>query len=90
MEVSIPNRVLGGFRGGRSSANSSTPIEFQSLIGFWVVFGKSFFAVMASIEFAFQSLIGFWVVFGCLGLDSLKYKVFKVLLRLITTKLPFE
>jgi len=30
------------------------------------------------------------VVFGCLGLDGLKYKVFKVLLRLITTKLPFE
>ena len=63
--------------------------EFQSLIGFWVVFGRVIEGAGLAQKL-FQSLIGFWVVFGCLSLDGLKYKVFKVHLRLTATKLPFE
>ena len=38
--ISIPNRVLGGFRQVPVTNLSSVEVVFQSLIGFWVVFGE--------------------------------------------------
>ncbi len=53
---------MGGFR-AKPVARSAIPTTFQSLIGFWVVFGQ--IALKQKTHFqGFQSLIGFWVVFG--------------------------
>jgi hypothetical protein len=46
---------------------------FQSLIGFWVVFGLKGL-ITGNIFPWFQSLIGFWVVFGSVSLFTALFK----------------